>query len=264
MPELGGFWYPRSPGGASSIIPPPPWHYSGDVLTVEYRTTTGAVASWLPPGVDPAPDDADAVALIFADWQSCGADGAELLDPVRSQYKEAFVVVRCVHDGEPYSRCILIWVDKDFALARGWFQGYPKKLGSIWMTRPVTVGKAGPRLEPGGVLAATLAANDRRLADVLVTLDGPTESGGFVNALPMLHSRWLPAIAPEAGDAHADLVTMRSNDVELGPVWAGSAEVRLHEAPGEELASLPVVEPIGAYWRQVGVTFSGGSTIEPT
>ena len=31
--------------------------------------------------------------------------------------------------------CPYIWVDRDFALARGWIQGFPKKLGSIWMTR---------------------------------------------------------------------------------------------------------------------------------
>ena len=71
-------------------------------------------------------------------------------------------------------------------LARGWYQGYPKKLGQIWMTRPVTVGAAGPRLEAGGVFGATLAANDRRLADVTLTLTGGSETGGFVNALPML------------------------------------------------------------------------------
>ena len=35
------------------------------------------------------------MALIWADWQSCSDGFAELLDPVRSQYKECFVVVRC-------------------------------------------------------------------------------------------------------------------------------------------------------------------------
>jgi hypothetical protein len=35
-----------------------------------------------------------------------------------------------------YSRCVYIWVDKDFAIGRGFHQGYPKKLGSIHMTRP--------------------------------------------------------------------------------------------------------------------------------
>src|SRR4249920_259696 len=188
VPELGGFMVPRSPEGRASIVPEPPWHYSGDVLTLEYRAASGSVARWLPAGVDPAVEDPDAVAVIFADWQSCSDGGEELLDPVRAQYKEAVVVVRCRRWGETDSRCILIWVDKDVALARGWFQGYPKKLGSIWMTRPVEVGKAGPKLGPGATFGATLAANDRRLIDARFTIERPSETGGFVNALPMLHS----------------------------------------------------------------------------
>ena len=143
-----GFMLPKSPDGRASIVPAPPWHYSGDVLTVEYRTDPANVAALLPEDVSLAEEDPGAVALIWADWQSCSDSGAELLDPVRSQYKECFVVVRCTYGGETYSRCVYIWVDKDFALARGWYQGYPKKLGSIWMTRPVTVGRAGPRPAP--------------------------------------------------------------------------------------------------------------------
>lgn len=261
VPELQGFMLPRTPQGEASIVPPPPWHYSGDVLTVEYRTDPANVAALLPDSVEPAEEDPGAVALIWADWQSCRDDGRELLDPVRSQYKEAFVVVRCRHGGETYSRCVYIWVDKDFALARGWYQGYPKKLGSIWMTRPVTVGRAGPRLEAGGVLGATLAANDRRLAEVTVTLRGPAPDGGFVNALPMLHSRWMPAIDPAGRPSLDELVTMRSQDVELGPVWTGRPTVTLHDAPSEELAALRPEEMIAGYWRQVGATFDGGSVV---
>jgi acetoacetate decarboxylase len=252
---------PRSPAGEASIVPAPPWHYSGDVLTVEYRTDPANVAALLPAGVEPAEDDPGAVAIIWADWQSCSDGGDELLDPVRSQYKECFVVVRCRHEGQTYSRCVYIWVDKDFALARGWYQGYPKKLGAIWMTRPVSVGRAGPRLEAGGRFGATLAANDRRLADVTLTLTGPSETGGFVNALPMLHSRWLPAIDPAAPAALDELVTMRSRDVEVGPAYVGEPTVRLHEAPGEELAALAPVETIAGYWRQVGATFAGGERL---
>lgn len=261
MPELQGFMPPRSPQGRASVVPAPPWRYSGEVLTLEYRTSPGAVAAWLPEGVQPSEDDPDAVALIWADWQSCGADGAELLDPVRSQYKECFVVVRCRHEAETYSRCLLIWVDKDFALARGWFQGYPKKLGSIWMTRPISVGTAGPRLGPGGTFGATLAANDRLLAHARFTIEGESETGGSVNALPMLHSRLMPAIDPAAGDALDELVTMRSADVDLGTCYTGGFELTLHDAPADELTSLPVVEPIAGYWRQVGATFTGGRVV---
>jgi acetoacetate decarboxylase len=259
--ELQGFMLPRSPHGRASIVPSPPWHYSGDVLTIEYRTDPVNVEALLPPGVGLAADDPGAVAIIWADWQSCSDGGEELLDPVRSQYKEAFVVVRCTYGGETYSRCVYIWVDKDFALARGWYQGYPKKLGQIWMTRPVTVGRAGPRLEQGGRFGATLAANDRRLAEATLTLTGQSDSGGFVNALPMLHSRYMPHIDPSLPASIDELVTMRTRDVDLGPVYVGEPTVTLHEAPAEELASLEPVEMIAGYWRQVGATFAGGTTV---
>jgi acetoacetate decarboxylase len=261
MTPAQGFMLPKSPRGRASIVPSPPWHYSGDVLTVEFRTDPVNVEALLPEGVQPAPQDPGAVAIIWADWQSCSDGGAELLDPVRSQYKECFVVVRCAFEGQTYSRCVYIWVDKDFALARGWYQGYPKKLGQIWMSRPVTVGKAGPRLEAGGVFGATLGAADRRLADVTLTLVEPSEAGGFVNALPMLHSRWMPHIDPAQPASLDELVTMSSQDVELGPVWMGTPTVELFDAPTEELASLTPVEMIAGYWRQVGATFAGGRAV---
>jgi acetoacetate decarboxylase len=259
---LKGFFQPRSPEGRASIVPSPPWHYSGDVMTIEFRTDPERVAAHLPEGVSPAEEDPGAVAIVWADWQSCSDSGEELLDPVRSQYKECFVVVRCRYGGETYSRCLYIWVDKDFALARGWYQGYPKKLGSIWMTRPVSVGRAGPRLEAGGTFGASLQANDRRLAEARLTLTGTSETGGFVNALPMLHSRWMPSIQKDGGDSLAELVTMRSRDVDLGPAYSGDPEVRLFAAPSEELAALEPVEMIAGYWRQVAATFESGTRLE--
>jgi acetoacetate decarboxylase len=259
--ELRGFMLPRSPEGRASIVPSPPWHYSGDVLTIEYRTDPANVEALLPPGVGLADDDPGAVAIIWADWQSCSDSFEELLDPVRSQYKEAFVVVRCSYGGQMYSRCVYIWVDKDFALARGWYQGYPKKLGQIWMTRPVSVGKAGPRLGPGGRFGATLSANDRRLADVTLTITGESETGGFVNALPMLHTRLMPNIDPSLPASLDELVTMRSRDVEVGPVYTGEVTVALHDSPADELTKLEPLETIAGYWRQVGATFAGGSSV---
>ena len=42
---LQGFFYPRTTSGASSLLPNPPWYYSGDLLTVEYRTDPERVAA---------------------------------------------------------------------------------------------------------------------------------------------------------------------------------------------------------------------------
>jgi acetoacetate decarboxylase len=263
---MRGLPFPRTPSGQASLLPPPPWHYSGDLLTVEYRTDPAAVAALLPHGVEPAHDDEDpgAVAFIWADWQSCGGDRAELLDPVRAQYKEAYVVVRCRYEGVLYSRCLFIWVDKDFALVRGYIQGYPKKLGSIHQTRPVTVGQAGPRLEAGGQFGMTLAAADRRIASANVTLTGPASTNGFVNGHPMLHHRWFPRIELDATDSLSEVVTMSGTDVELGPVYGGTASIELLDAPTEEVASLQPREMIGGYFRSVGTTFAGGRTLSPT
>ena len=259
--ELHGFMHPRSPEGRASIVPAPPWHYSGDLLTIEYRADPAAVAALLPDPIEPADEDPGAVAVVFADWQSCSDTFDELLDPVRSQYKEAFVVVRCKHRGEHYSRCVYIWVDRDFALARGWHQGYPKKLGSIHLTRPISVGRAGPRLEPGGRFGATVAVGDRRVIDATFTITGPSEDAGFVNALPMLHNRFMPSIELGAEPSMDELVTMRSRDVEVSPAWTGEAELAFHDSPVEELGAIAPREMIAGYWRSVGATWDGGTRL---
>lgn len=259
---LQGFMFPRSATGASSIVPSPPWHYSGQMLTIEYRTDPGAVAELLPAPLEPAREDPGAVAVIWADWQSCSDSFDELLDPVRSQYMETFVVVRCTYRGETYSRCVYIWVDKDFAMVRGHHQGYPKKFGELYLTRAVRVGRAGPRLEPGGRFGATASAAGRRLIDATFEITGVSETAGFVNGHPMLHHRWLPAIESDGTDSLDELVTMSGYDAETGPCYCGEATITLHESPVEELTRLAPREMIGGYWREVGTSWNGGTTLE--
>ncbi|MEU8248091.1 acetoacetate decarboxylase family protein [Nonomuraea sp. NPDC048916] len=262
MAAVRGFFTPKTATGRSSLIPHPPWHYSGDLLTVEYRTDPARVAELLPEPLGLADEDPGAVAVIWADWQSCSGGREELLDPVRSQYKECFVVVRCSYRGQTYSRCVYIWVDKDFAIARGTHQGYPKKLGSIHLTRPHPYGLAAPRIGAGGVFGATLAAADRRLAQAVVRLREPSETNGFVNGHPMAHHRWLPSIEPGKGPALDELIATSGASFEGGQAWAGDAEIELFEAPTEELAGLTVDEVIGGYYRQVGTTWNGGTLLE--
>jgi len=258
---MKGFLFPRTPTGQGTLLPNPPWHYSGQLLTFEYRTDVDAVKLYLPEGIDLADEDPGAVALIWADWQSCGSDFNELLDPVRAQYKEVFLVVRCKHQGETYTRCLFIWVDKDFAMLRGILQGYPKRLGSIYLTRPATVGLGGPRLKSGGKFGATLAVNDRRIAEGVFTITGNSEQNGFVNGHPMLHNRQVPAIEIDGRDALNELIAHSASDVDVGATFTGDFDLSYIESPSEELHLLPVREKIGAYWRDIGVTWKAGLTI---
>ena len=257
---MKGFFYPRSATGKSSLIPSPPWHYSGDLLTIEFRTDPPRVAELLPTPLTPADEDPGAVALSWADWQSCGDTKEELLDPVRAQYKEAFAVVRCKFDGRTYSRCIYIWVDKDFALLRGIHLGYSKKLGSIHMTRPHFFGLVFC-LVVGGRFGATLAADERRIDDTEIELIAPVEKNGFVNGHPMAHHRWIPSIDGK-GDVLSELIESTGAKFEGGPPWAAKVEqFKLYDTPTEEMARLEVRDIIGGYYRQIGVTWNGGRTL---
>jgi hypothetical protein len=58
--------------------------------------------------------------------------------PARYQYREAFVLVEALFERTPSNYCPYIFVDNDAAIARGWAQGFPKKLGSIYQTQAAT------------------------------------------------------------------------------------------------------------------------------
>jgi acetoacetate decarboxylase len=259
MGDLTGYSLPLSSTGRSSLVPAPPWHYSGDFLVVEFETDPEAARSFLPPELELG-EPPGAAAAIFADWQSCSDSFEELLDPIRAQYREFFVVLAAEHRGEPVTRCPLMWVDKGFSLARGWLQGFPKKPGSIWMTRPVTVGKAGARLEPGGRFGATAAANDRRLAEATLTLTGLSETGPTVNSPPLVNTRFLPPWDPE-GASIAEHVYAGGRDREISPIWEGDATLQFFETPDSELTALAPRAVGKGFWFSFGYTVDGGKLL---
>ena len=237
---LRGFSSPRSPEGRANLVSHPPWHYVGDLLVVEYWAEPAAAAAVLPPVLEPH-EDAGRMAAMFIDWQSCGADGAELADPSRSQYKEFFVTVNAIHDGDEVAYCPYIWVDRDFALARGWFQGFPKKLGSIWITRTFGLDTvADPGVRADATFGGTLAAYERRLAQATVTLERPSESGPVHADPPIVNARHFPRLERDRHDEPIvhDLVRSVSFDRSASQVWEGEATLELYDAPGEELAAL--------------------------
>jgi acetoacetate decarboxylase len=256
---LTGYTAPLSPDGRASIVPPPPWHYSGDFMIAEYRADPCAVAALLPEELEPA-EDPGAVAAIFADWQSCSADLQELTDPIQAQYREFFVVVGARFQGAPVSRCVYIWVDKDFAMYRGWVQGFPKKLGSIQMTRLYPVGKATPRLEPGARFGATCAANDRQIARLTLTLEHLSATGPRVNDPPMHNTRHFPAALGEE-PAVFELVRAVGRDREATPIWEGSAEFCFYDDTLEDLQAIAPKEMLRGYRFSFGYTVDGDDVV---
>jgi hypothetical protein len=246
---LQGFAVPLSPKGIATLATTPPWHYAGDVIAIEFFSDPDAAAATLPDGLTPDPDTNGHGIALFIDWQFTGSED-EYLDPVRSQYREFFVLMDARWEGEPVAWCPYIYVDNDHAMARGWIQGFAKKFGAVNQTRMFDVpSPATPSLQAGARFAASVSAGGHRLGNATVTLQTPATS---LDALgrPTVNLRHFPQLASGQWDKPAvhELVMAVFDNQTLTNIWAGDATLDFPEAQGEELAALDPVR-VGAGYR---------------
>ena len=109
-----------------------------------------------------------------------------------------------MYAGKPVAYCPYIFVDNDAALARGWTQGYPKRLGQVFQTRyHAATGKAGPALAPGSKFAGSLTAGGQRLAEGVVTLREPVADLSHLKERPVVNLLHYPRLAAEKQDKPA-------------------------------------------------------------
>ena len=249
MPAQHGFFGPRSARGSAALLPEPPWYYSGDLLTIECRVDPDRIAR------APARPARAGSLTTRVRWRSSGPTGSragpdqdQLLDPVLGQYKEAFVVVRCSYRGETYSRCVYIWVDCDFAIARGLHQGYPEEARLNPQTRPHPYGPA-PRVAPGGQvrrLAGGRGPASGRGADHAAggVADQRLRQRPCHGALPVR-----PAIDDPSRFRLDEIIATASAEREGGPAFRARVDgFQLFPAPTEELDRLVPEEIIGGYY----------------
>lgn len=240
---LKGFNYPLTPQGKSTLNPLPPWHYSADFLNIEFWAGPSVVAATLPSGLDPDPSAEGHANALFYDWQFSGSN-EEFLDPARYQYREFFILVDAYIEGRPVSYCPYIFVDNDAALARGWTQGYPKRIGSIFQTRYyAATGGAGPALAAGSKFAGSLSAAGQRLAEGVVTLREPVKNPSTLSqraVVNLLHTPRLAAGMHNKPAIHA-LVENVPHDLKIEQAWIGDGILALPVCRGEELSDLAPV-----------------------
>ena len=244
---LKGYTLPRTPKGSSSLAPMPPWHYVGICLAIEYEADPEAVRAFLPSGLD---FHSSRCAAYFVEWQYASESGEEYLDPVRSQYRETIFLLSAGYEGTPCAYCPFIWVDQDVSLMRGWAQGWPKQIGSTWITRAYDLpSKATPVLGPGGKFGATLAVKDRRLVEGVVTLREQTSQLPSPSFAGAVNTRHFPELVLGKHDHPAvyELVQLKSRDVHLSSIWKGEATLRIFDNPYLELPELRPTKVLAGY-----------------
>jgi acetoacetate decarboxylase len=237
---LKGFHYPLTLKGQSTLNPPPPWYYSSDFLNIEFWANPSVVAATLPDGLDFDPSAEGHANALFYDWQFTGAN-EEYLDPARYQYREFFILLDALFEGKPVSYCPYIFVDNDAAIARGWTQGYPKRLGSVFQTRYyAATGKAGPALAAGSKFAGTVSASGQRLAEGVVTLREAVTDLSVLHQRPVVNLLHTPRLAAGMQDKPAvhELVENVPHDVRIEQAWTGDGAFKLPVCKGEELSDL--------------------------
>ncbi len=254
---LRGFTPPFTPRGLAALVPPPPWHYAGWLLSVEFECALDRAAGFVPGGLGAATGRGT---VHFAEWQAT-TDGSELLDPVESQYRETIVLLELARpDGTLANFCPLIYVDQDVSLLRGLLQGWPKKMGSTWLTRalPLEHPAAAP-LRAGTRLGATLAVKDRRLVEARLELTGrPGAALGFA-ARPTFGTVGFPDLTrPERPPALRHVRSAVTGRVDAG--WhEARAELVFLETPREELADLGLRGATRASAGWLGITITGAA-----
>ena len=65
---LAGWTLPQTPTGRASTVPPPPWHYSGDIIAIDFTADPARVAELVPEGFSPRGDGS--CTFFFCDWCS--------------------------------------------------------------------------------------------------------------------------------------------------------------------------------------------------
>ena len=230
---LKGFTVPLTPDGKSALATLPPWHYSSDCIAIEYWADPAAIERSFRPASSRIRNPGGAPSSGSSTGSS-PASNDELTDPARYQYREAFALVEAIFEGTPVNYCPYIFVDNDAALARGWAQGFPKKLGSIYQTRSFSAPSARPRHRLPREAASAPASQRmaRRLATARIQLE--EKSRGSLdgvqspdNDAPVLSATRRRPSAKAAGD---ELTFSLTDDLTIVDVWAGSAELDTRSA----------------------------------
>jgi enduracididine biosynthesis enzyme MppR len=257
--ELRGYSLPLSPTGQASMLTAPPWHFSGEVILVDYRADPRAARRFLPPqlslGAEPG-----AAAAVFASWQWCSDTNAEVTDPALNQFNEFLILLACEFEGQPMARCPFAWVDQPIPLLRGWVQGMPKQFGEVHQSRSGTLGRAAPRLAPGGRFAGSLSVRGRRVVEAGVTLASVADQPPALHTVPLVHSLTFPAWVGDSA-RKPDLVASEVTDVEFSQVWQGDGQLSFPATTGSDLAefaSLAPVEVGDGYVFSYSETLRGG------
>ena len=259
--ELKGYTLPLSPTGRSSVVDAPPWYYGGEVMHLTFKADEERVKALIPPPLEVGPNPGEGI-IWFTEWVSVSESRPDLafLNPERAVYRECLVLLGCSFEGNPGYIVPYIWVDNDFTLVRGFVQGFPKKLGRIYMTKLHELNpKVGGRRE-GAKVKGICEAHGERIAEGSLVLTRPAQPSELP-PLKFFLMRHFPDIERPDKPAVHEITSSVVTDVRFADMWAGEAQVGLLESAFDEVSDLGPVEATGGFYYSMGLTITGGKVL---
>lgn len=267
LADLKGFSVPFSPEGTAEIVGGPPWDFGVDILSIQYRTDPDAIRKLLPEPLELSKEEPDVAYVWFGDWQGLweGDRGMLGVNPERTLYTECLIGVRCSHNGVEGHRVVYIWVDKDFSLTRGWFMGFPKKMGTVAMgTTNRHLHALNPSMQPcgpGSKYAAICEAHGERLVTASIEVTEKIGPEGLPKPFgtDLFHTLHFPSVDvnDRSKPALHQLIQTVSSNTRFGEIWKGTGELEYLSSMFEEHTALAPKEILGAYIIPVGFRIEG-------
>ncbi|MCC7411421.1 MAG: acetoacetate decarboxylase family protein [Gammaproteobacteria bacterium] len=269
LADLKGYSVPLSPNGRAQVVGGLPWNFGVDLFAVHYRADPREIAKLLPEPLEPSREEPDGAYVWFGDWQGLwsGHEGMLGVNPERCLYKECLIGVRCSYKGIEGQRVVYIWVNKDFSMQRGWFMGFPKKIGMVELgSQNRHLHDLNPAMRNIGVgagqkYAAIAESHGERLVTAAITLKEritpdklPKPFG--TDLFHTIHFPGADVTNPDKPLVHQLIQTVSSN-LKFGEIWSADGELEYHASIFEEHTAIGPKQITGAYLIPVGFTIEG-------
>jgi acetoacetate decarboxylase len=175
-------------------------------------------------------------------------------------YRECIVMLGCQFEGVAGYYVPYIWVDNDFTLMRGFIQGFPKKLGRVYITKlhDLTPKIGGKKI--GAKIKGICVSHEERIVEGSLKFKRQAKPEE-VPPVKFYLMRHFPDFTNPSKPLVHDITVSNVTDVKVANAWAGDGEVRFMASPFEEVADLGPVKVTGGFFFSIGLTITGGKVL---
>lgn len=240
------YTHPITKSGDSNIVSEPPWYYGVTYIGAHVKFNKDGAEQVLPTFLS---TEGEGWVYIAEFISTSGNKAWEYMykDPDLTQYMEGAIGLKVFFEGRSYIYYPFMWVDKDWALVRGWVDGYPKKIAKVSMTKLHPLLPSYDRPKPGLKLGGYVVRGGGHLFRLQVELKEKGNSIPTKDFGPFLSIRRFPSRGEGEDDVY-EVVSRVRDESKLDEVWVGDAFVDIGGYVNDEVDKLRVERTFAGYY----------------